>query len=98
MNRFPGGYVTNLLFNYFEGFNEGIIGREAEMRGSMVKCGERLLEGGVGGGGGYVKFLWGSPWTNCGIHVGRYLVHARLDNWIMSQDCRNTFPWHKLLN
>ena len=56
MNRFPGGDVTNLLFNYFEGFNEGIIGREAEMRGSMVKCGERLLEGGVGGGEG----MWNS--------------------------------------
>ena len=45
MNRFPGGDVTNLLFNYFEGFNEGIIGREAELRGYMVKFGERLLEG-----------------------------------------------------
>ena len=52
MNRFPGGDVTNVLFNYFEGFNEGIIGREAEMGGSMVKCGERPLEGGVGLGEG----------------------------------------------
>ena len=43
---FPGGEVTNLLFNYFEGFNEGMIGREAEMRGSMVKCRERQLERG----------------------------------------------------
>ena len=40
-----------MLFNYFEGSNEGIIVREAQMRGSMVKCGERPLEG-VGGGGG----------------------------------------------
>ena len=42
----------NLLFNSFEGSNDGIVGREAEMRGSMVKCGERPLEG-----GGYVNFL-----------------------------------------
>ena len=39
---FLGGEVTNLLF---EGFNERIIGREAEIRCSMVNCGERLLEG-----------------------------------------------------
>ena len=45
-DRFPGGEVTNLLFNYFEGSNEGIIGSEAEMRGSMLKCGKRRLEGG----------------------------------------------------
>ena len=38
---FLGGEVTNLLFSYFEGSNWGIIGREAEMRDSMVKCGER---------------------------------------------------------
>ena len=36
----------NLLFNYFNGCNEGIIGGEAEMRGFMVKCGGRPLEGG----------------------------------------------------
>ena len=41
---FPRGEVTNLLFNYLEGFNEGVIGREAEMRGSIVKCRERQLE------------------------------------------------------
>ena len=35
-----------MLFNYFEGFNEEIIGREAELRGYMVKFGEILLEGG----------------------------------------------------
>ena len=33
--RFPGGKVTNLLFNYFDGSNEGLTGREAEMKGSM---------------------------------------------------------------
>ena len=36
-----------MLSNYFNGFNEGIIGGEAEMRGFTVKCGERPLEGGV---------------------------------------------------
>ena len=41
----------NLLFNYFNGSNEGIIGGEAQMGVLMVKCGERPLEG-----GGYVKF------------------------------------------
>ena len=45
LDHFPGGVLTNMLFNYFEGFNEGIIGREAELRGYMVKFGERLLEG-----------------------------------------------------
>ena len=33
----------NLVFNYLEGSNEGIVGREKEMRGSMVKCRERPL-------------------------------------------------------
>ena len=40
MDRFPGGKVTNMFFNHFEGSNQIIIGRESEMRGSMVKCGE----------------------------------------------------------
>ena len=35
-----------MLFNYFEGSNEGIIGGEAEMRDSLVKCAERPLVGG----------------------------------------------------
>ena len=35
-----------MLFNYFNGSDEGIIGAEAEIRGFMVKCGERPLEGG----------------------------------------------------
>ena len=48
---FPGGEFTNLFFNYFNGSNEGILGGEADMRGFMVKCGERPLEGGR-----YVKF------------------------------------------
>ena len=41
----------NLIFNYFNGSNEGIIGGEAEMRGFIVKCGEIPLEG-----AGYVQF------------------------------------------
>ena len=44
-DRFPGGEFTNLLFSCLNGFNEGIIGGEAEMRGFMVKYGERPLEG-----------------------------------------------------
>ena len=57
-DRFQAGEVTNLLFNYFKGFNEEVIGSDAEMRGPMVKCGE---------GEGYLKFLCGSlstmvPW------------------------------------
>ena len=39
------GEVINLFFNFFEGSNEGIIGREAERRSSMVKCEETPLEG-----------------------------------------------------
>ena len=38
--------VRNLAFNYLEGSNEGIIGREKEMRDSMVKCREKPLKGG----------------------------------------------------
>ena len=38
----------NLLFNYFEGSNEGIVGREAEMTDSIVKCAEIPLEGDKG--------------------------------------------------
>ena len=37
---------AKLCFNYFNGCNEGIIGEEAEIKSFMVKCGERLLEGG----------------------------------------------------
>ena len=36
----------DLFFNYFEGFNEGMVGSEVELRGSMGKCEERQLEGG----------------------------------------------------
>ena len=36
----------NLLFNFFEGFNEGIIGKQVERRSSMVKYQETPLEGG----------------------------------------------------
>ena len=45
-DRFPGGEFSNLLFNHFNGSNEAIIGGEAEMRGFMVKGGERPLEEG----------------------------------------------------
>ena len=46
LDHFPRGKLTNMLVNYFEGFDEGIIGREAELKGYMVKFGERPLEGG----------------------------------------------------
>ena len=73
-DRFPGGEVTSLFFNYSEGSNEGIIGKEAEMRGSMVKCEERPLERPRDGGGGMCNSsevpheLW--CYENCEIHVG----------------------------
>ena len=56
----------NLLVNFFEGCNEGIMGKETEGRGSTVKWGKTPLEGGGvgvegegggGRGGGYVKIL-----------------------------------------
>ena len=50
-DRFLGGEFTNLLFNYFNGSNEGIIAGVAEMRGFMIKRGERPLDGWE-----YVKF------------------------------------------
>ena len=89
-----------MLLNYFEGSNEGIIGREAEMRGSMVKCGARPLEGEGGGCEISVRLPMndGAMETVEYMWVGRYLVHARLDYWIMSQNCRNKFLWHELLN
>ena len=54
----------NLLVNFFEGCNEGILVKETEGRGSTVKRGETPLEGGrVAGGrrGDYVKILQDSP-------------------------------------
>ena len=41
-----GVEVTDLIFIYFESSDGGIIGEEAEIRGSVVKCEERPLEGG----------------------------------------------------
>ena len=86
-----------MLFDYFNGSNERIIGGEAEMTGFMIKCGERRLEGWK-----YVKFREAPQerycYGNCGMHVGRYLVYAGLDYGIMSQDSRNAYPWHGLLH
>ena len=57
-------------------------------------CGEVLF-------GGREKCVWGRLWKSCGtfhvwrfygncwIHLGEYLVHAKLDS---SQNCRNTLP------
>ena len=66
----------------------------------MVKCGETPLEG-----EGHVKtretlYVWSMCmmvlWRLlCWIHVGEHSVHARLDYWIWSQNCRNTLLWHE---
>ena len=96
-DRFPGGEFTTLLISCLNGSNEGIIDREAEMRGFVVKFGERPLEG---------EGMWISrkvPHEQLcygvrGMHMGRYLVYAGLNCGVMSQDGRNAFPWHGLLN
>ena len=36
-DRFPEGEDVNLLLNFFKGCNEGIMGKETEGRGSMMK-------------------------------------------------------------
>ena len=66
----------------------------------MVKCGETPLEG-----EGHVKtretlYVWSMCmmvlWRLlCWIHVDEHSVHARLDYWIWSQNCRNTLLWHE---
>ena len=59
-----------MLFKYFIGSNEGIISGVAEMRGFMVKCEERLFEG--GGMGDSCEAPNERWWYgNCGTHVGR---------------------------
>ena len=78
----------NLLFNYFEGSNEGIVGREVEMRGSIAKCWERPLE--EGGCEIPVKL----PMNDGAMESVEYMlvdIWCKLD-WIMSQHCRNAFP------
>ena len=37
-DRFPGGKVTNLIFSYFDCSIEVVVGREADIRSSMVNC------------------------------------------------------------
>ena len=56
-DRFLEGKVMNLLVNFLEGCNEGIMGKETEARGSTVKWGETPLEGGGVSGGMCVKIL-----------------------------------------
>ena len=51
----------------------------------------------VGGCENPVRFSLNDGPMETGIHVGKYLVHARLD-CVLSQECRNILPWHKLLN
>ena len=98
---FSGREVTDLLFNFFFwGFKWRNNGLWTEGRGSMVKCGKTPLEG-----EGHVK----TRETLCMISVNNgpmetimlntcgwiYSVHARLDNWIWSQNYRNTLLWHE---
>ena len=65
-----------------------------------MKCRETSLEG-----EGHVKIheilyvssvcmiiLWR---LLCSIHAGEHLVHASLDYWIWSQNCRKTVPYHE---
>ena len=70
-----------MLCNYIESSNEGIIGGEAEMRNSMVKCAERPLEGGKELGEQDIYEIPYERWCygNCGIHVDRYLASARFN-------------------
>ena len=47
---FPGRAGYEFTCQFFEGCNEGIMGKETEGRGSTVKWGETPLEGGGVGG------------------------------------------------
>ena len=69
------------LLNFFEGCNEGIMGKETERRGSTVKWREAPLQG-IG--------VCENP--------ERFSLNDGLNYWVLSQDCRNTLPWHTLLN
>ena len=64
-----------MLFNCFEGFNEGIIGTEAEMRGYMVKCGEKTLErlGGRAGGWRVCEISVSLPMNNGAMETVEYI-------------------------
>ena len=65
----------------------------------MVKCGETPLEG-----EGHVKTcetlcminVYDGPMETAMLNTfGEHSVHARLDYWIWSQNCRNTLLWHE---
>ena len=43
-----------------------------------------------------VRFSLNDGPMETAIHVVKYLVHARLDYWVLLQDCRSTLPWHSL--
>ena len=77
-DRFLGGEVADLLFNYFESFNEGMIGRAAQMTGSMGKGEERQLEGEEEGVCEIsVRLPMNNDTMETRIHLGGYVVHAR---------------------
>ena len=44
LDHFPEGEVMNLLVDFFEDCNEGIMSKETGRRGSTVKWEETLLE------------------------------------------------------
>ena len=54
-------------------FNEGMISREAEIRGSMVKCGKRLLEVGERGDGGVCEIPVKLPMNDGAVETVEYM-------------------------
>ena len=79
-----------LLFNSFEGSNEG---RQQKDEVIWWHLGKRRLRGSDLWKPRRTLHLWCS-YGNCWIHLGEYLVHASLDYWILSSNSRNTLPWH----
>ena len=57
-----------------------------------MKCGKTLIERER-----LVKIQCDFPCMTlygiCLIYLGKYLVHATLDCWILLQNCKNTLPW-----
>ena len=99
---FPGEEVTDLLLNFFEGSHEEIMGREQKEEVLWVM----LCKAVRGGGRGAWKtckalYTW-SMWMMilwrrvlCWINVCEHSMHARLEYWIWSQNCRNTLLWYE---
>ena len=62
-----GGKVGDSLFN------EGMISREAEIRGSMVKCGKKPLEVGEQGEGGVCEIPVRLPMNDGAVETVEYM-------------------------